>query len=128
MISMNKRIYEITLSESTSVQNEQQQTKFMGGAFDLANASNLLGHGLEIVWTNADGTQAPDDGHGLWYICQNHTNHRFRDHDGDLYIYDDLDVAIAKANALGWHGGCSPISVSDYMRKYGRYMDAEDGE
>lgn len=51
---MKERIYEVRLTESDSIQIEQQQGIFMSKVFDLAKESGLIGHGIEITWTNAD--------------------------------------------------------------------------
>jgi hypothetical protein len=51
---MKEKIYEIRLTESTSIQIEQQQGLFMSKVFDLAHESGLIGHGIEITWMNAE--------------------------------------------------------------------------
>ena len=51
---MKERIYEVQLTESTSIQIEQQQGIFMSKVFDLAKESGLVGHGIEITWMNAE--------------------------------------------------------------------------
>lgn len=51
---MKERIYEVKLTESTSIQIEQQQSIFMSKVFDLAKESGLIGYGIEITWTNAE--------------------------------------------------------------------------
>ena len=51
---MNEQVYEVRLTESTSIQIEQQQGLFMSKVFDLAKESGLIGHGIDITWTNAD--------------------------------------------------------------------------
>lgn len=49
---MKEKIYEIKLTESTSIQIEQQQGIFMSKVFDLAKESGLIGHGIKITWLN----------------------------------------------------------------------------
>ena len=51
---MKERIYEVRLTEPTSIQVEQQQRIFMSKVFDLAKESGLIGHGIEITLTNAE--------------------------------------------------------------------------
>jgi len=43
------RVYEIRLTKTESMKIEQTQTVFMSSVFELARASGLLGHGLEIT-------------------------------------------------------------------------------
>lgn len=64
-----------------------------------------------------------DAGEGLYYIIQSGTNHRFRDKNGVLYVYDDWEVAASRAEALKWHGGCEAIMVCDYNAKFRKHMD-----
>ena len=51
---MNEQIYEVKLAETDSIQIEQQQGLFMSKVFDLAHESELIGHGIEITWLNAE--------------------------------------------------------------------------
>ena len=51
---MKEKIYEVKLTESDSIQIEQQQGMFMSKVFDLAHESGLIGHGIEITWLNAE--------------------------------------------------------------------------
>ena len=57
MNTMNERIYEVKLTESTSAPIESAQTIFMSGVFDLAKESGIIGHGIEITWTNAEASK-----------------------------------------------------------------------
>ena len=49
---MKERIYEIRLTKTDSIPIEHAQNKFMEGVYALAKGSNLIGHGIEIEWTN----------------------------------------------------------------------------
>lgn len=51
---MKERIYEIRLTETTSDRIELQQSVFMSTVLEVAKASGMIGHGLEITWTNAE--------------------------------------------------------------------------
>lgn len=51
---MQKRIYEVILTESSSIQIEQQQGEFMSKVFELAHDSGIIGHGIEITWINPE--------------------------------------------------------------------------
>ena len=44
-----KQQYIIDMDDSNSVVTEIALTEFMSKVFDLSNASNCLGHGLEIT-------------------------------------------------------------------------------
>ena len=46
---MKERTYKIKLTETSSMQIEQAQTKFMSAVFDKAEESGIVGHGLEIT-------------------------------------------------------------------------------
>ena len=46
---MEEIVYEIKLTETSSMQIEQAQTKFMSAVFKLAKESGIVGHGLEIT-------------------------------------------------------------------------------
>ena len=55
---MKEKIYEIRLTESASLQIEQQQRLLMSKVFDLAHKSGLIGQGIEIILLNASGDEA----------------------------------------------------------------------
>ena len=51
---MKVNIYEIRITESTSILIERKQGLFMRKVFELARESGLIGHGLDIKWLNAN--------------------------------------------------------------------------
>lgn len=46
---MKERVYEIKLTETSSIPDENAQTTFMSAVFEKAKESGILGHGLEIT-------------------------------------------------------------------------------
>jgi len=128
-LKMKERIYDVRLTKSTSIQIEQQQGIFMSKVFDLAKESGLIGHGIEITWTNAeDRTMSEqellDEGCGLWYIVLEHTNHRFVNAAEEPFIYDDFDAVEEKAGQVSRMGKTKykPMMVKDFNLKYKKHM------
>ena len=57
---MEEIVYEIKLTETSSMQIEQAQTKFMSAVFKLAKESGIVGHGLEITLVEIEATVNED--------------------------------------------------------------------
>ena len=126
---MKERIYEVRLTESTSIQIEQQQSIFMSKVFDLAKESGLIGHGIEITWTNAEDRtmteqELIDDGYGLWYVVLEHSNQRFMNAFNEPFIFDDVDSAKEKAKRVTDIGYAKyeSMMVKDFNLRYKKHM------
>lgn len=71
-----------------------------------------------------------DEGHGLWYIVLEHTNHRYRGAEKEILIYDDIDAAEAGAIKISnlpfqpeeYRQTYHTIMVKDFNDRYTKHM------
>lgn len=70
-----------------------------------------------------------DEGLGLWYIVLEHSNQRYVNGRNEPFIFDDVEVAEARAKRVTSRGQGKhlPMMVMDFNLRYKKHMPVPAG-